>query len=260
MDTISNIAGAASNAIWGQPKTTEEPVSGKQGAGTVEEPFDKGNEESTTATGTSASAGPERNLAPKSGVDTATNRDGPSESTSATVDPKSGQNTQVKHQGAANPGDAPKEQDTKTAVPHTDEEREALMMKGEFPHDPNDHSGEPLKMHGGAEKKEDTPQNTTSAKTDRSKSVAQEGGNEMGKKLGTGEQYVKSSGLVSEGGDFDATKPGAGAEATRLLEENGVHKATPDKTSEASSSSLVGSEKTKTSKMAKIKEKLHIKH
>jgi hypothetical protein len=30
---------------------------------------------------------------------------------------------------------------------------------------------------------------------------------------GTGEQYVKSSGLQADGGDFDATKPGAGREA-----------------------------------------------
>lgn len=32
---------------------------------------------------------------------------------------------------------------------------------------------------------------------------------------GTGEQYVKSSGLQADGGDFDATKPGAGREADR---------------------------------------------
>jgi hypothetical protein len=32
---------------------------------------------------------------------------------------------------------------------------------------------------------------------------------------GTGEKYVKSSGFAAEGGDFDATKPGAGKEADR---------------------------------------------
>lgn len=32
---------------------------------------------------------------------------------------------------------------------------------------------------------------------------------------GTGEQYVKTSGLQADGGDFDATKPGAGKEADR---------------------------------------------
>lgn len=34
---------------------------------------------------------------------------------------------------------------------------------------------------------------------------------------GSGEQYVKSSGLKADGGDFDATKPGAGREADRKL-------------------------------------------
>lgn len=39
------------------------------------------------------------------------------------------------------------------------------------------------------------------------------GGNSESK--GTGEQYVKTSGLKADGGDFDATKPGAGKEADR---------------------------------------------
>jgi len=34
---------------------------------------------------------------------------------------------------------------------------------------------------------------------------------------GTGEKYVKSSGLKADGGDFDATKPGAGREADRMF-------------------------------------------
>lgn len=36
---------------------------------------------------------------------------------------------------------------------------------------------------------------------------------------GTGTQYVKSSGVAAEGGDFDATKPGAGKEADRECSE-----------------------------------------
>jgi len=41
---------------------------------------------------------------------------------------------------------------------------------------------------------------------------------------GTGEKYVKSSGLNADGGDFDATNPGAGKEADRLLEKKGIHR------------------------------------
>ena len=43
----------------------------------------------------------------------------------------------------------------------------------------------------------------------------QEGDEESHKSSGTGEQYVKSSGLQADGGDFDATNPGAGREADR---------------------------------------------
>lgn len=32
---------------------------------------------------------------------------------------------------------------------------------------------------------------------------------------GTGEKYVRSSGMVADGGDFDAASPGAGKEADR---------------------------------------------
>ncbi|KAK4041084.1 hypothetical protein C8A01DRAFT_15128 [Parachaetomium inaequale] len=44
---------------------------------------------------------------------------------------------------------------------------------------------------------------------------------------GTGEEHVKSSGLAADGGDFDASRPGAAREADRLLEEKGVYKVAP---------------------------------
>lgn len=87
------------------------------------------------------------------------------------------------------------------------------------------------------------------------------GGNGLGdgnasKEEGTGELYVKSSGLQADGGDFDATKPGAGREADRLMEEKGIssssgHGGNSDKTSHESG------DKEKLSIMDKIKEKLH---
>ena len=78
------------------------------------------------------------------------------------------------------------------------------MAKGEFPHDPNDHSGEPLTVHDGSEKKE------------RTESVSHEGGGTMGgPEKGQGTEVVRASGVAADGGDFDATNPGAGSEATR---------------------------------------------
>jgi hypothetical protein len=165
------------------------------------------------------------NQPPTNGVDSSTNRDGPSNATtdSSAGDPKSGQNLSQKQQGADRPNDSPGPEDTeaikdkkesaetsqkkddKPKVPHTDEEREEAMKSGNFPHDPDDHSGEPLKLHDGSEKKKE-----------RSESVSHEGGGALGEPpKGQGTEYVKSSGMDADGGDFDATKPGAGTEATR---------------------------------------------
>lgn len=129
----------------------------------------------------------------------------------------------MKQQGAANPHDKP-EHSGKPDVPHTDEQREEAMLKGEFPRDPNDHSGEPLKMHAGpdskTQEKGDDSLDPSSGKKDRSASVSHEGGNPHGKTLGTGEQVVHAKAFEAEGGDFDASKPGAGSEGTRKFFQN----------------------------------------
>ncbi|CAJ2506268.1 Uu.00g003980.m01.CDS01 [Anthostomella pinea] len=72
---------------------------------------------------------------------------------------------------------------------------------------------------------------------------------------GTGEQYVKSSGLQADGGDFDVTKPGAGREADRLMEEKGMHKDAPEGASDDTGASKDHGEKKGLGQ--KIKEKLH---
>lgn len=84
---------------------------------------------------------------------------------------------------------------------------------------------------------------------------------------GTGEQYVKSSGLQADGGDFDATRPGAGREADRLMEQKGIVNTSAggkDKGSDGSGGehkthggSSSGEAKEKHGFVDKIKEKLH---
>lgn len=87
---------------------------------------------------------------------------------------------------------------------------------------------------------------------------------------GTGEKHVKTTGFQADGGDFDATKPGAGREADRLLEQKGIHKDTGDKPSSDAASGGSGdkdksseksgekSEKSeKKNPFSKLKEKLH---
>src|ERR1700761_2224676 len=87
--------------------------------------------------------------------------------------PTSGSTPQQKHEGADRPMETPSDKETKalkekkemgeetqTGQKHitSDEEREKLAEKGELPHDPNDHSGEPMKMHDGTS--EDTTEQT----------------------------------------------------------------------------------------------------
>lgn len=43
MDTISNVATAATKAVWGKGDANAEPVSGAQGDVTKGEPYDAGN-------------------------------------------------------------------------------------------------------------------------------------------------------------------------------------------------------------------------
>ncbi|AEO68954.1 uncharacterized protein THITE_2090463 [Thermothielavioides terrestris NRRL 8126] len=84
-----------------------------------------------------------------------------------------------------------------------------------------------------------------------------EGEGESGLKVGgkgerAGEQHFHSTGLAAEGGDFDASKPGAGKEADRLLEEIGVHRGEGGGHHNAGSSG-----KEKLGIKDKIKAKLH---
>jgi hypothetical protein len=197
--------------------------------------------------------------------------------TPSTNPASSGAVPQQKQQGADRPEDAPnstetaavKDQkvagessaDSKPVHITSDQQREELAQKGELPHDPNDHSGEPMKMHAGGDPEKPVEGETTKEKTERSASVAQEGGGEHGKVKGTGEQWIKTSGIAAEGGDFDATKPGAGKEATRLMEEKGIktegNKLDPDAPTD-NTPTATETETEKVSKMAKLKEKLHI--
>jgi hypothetical protein len=83
---------------------------------------------------------------------------------------------------------------------------------------------------------------------------------------GTGEKYVKSTGLKADGGDFDAANAGAGREADRLLEEKGIHhgeergseeRGSHESEGGRSSSQDSGEKNGKLKLKEKIKSKLH---
>jgi len=282
METINNVVNTASKAIWGESKPGVEPVNGQTGAGTASQPFDKGNEDATTST--TDSSIPSTNPASSGAVpdDTTSTTDSSIPSTNPA---SSGAVPHQKQQGADRPTDEPNaeeaaaisskkeaaedSQDKSIEIPSSsqtkitsDQQREELAEKGELPHDPNDHSGEPMHMHNAGAKSDPEGGNegeSMKQKTERSASVAHEGGGEHGKEQGTGEKWVKTSGVAAEGGDFDVTKPGAGREATRIMEEKGIktENATIDPNAEKPESPSPA-EKEKVSKMAKLKEKMHI--
>ncbi|KAK0647467.1 hypothetical protein DIS24_g7704 [Lasiodiplodia hormozganensis] len=171
---------------------------------------------------------------------------------SVSADPASGaRDTTQEQQGGDRPAEAPSSSEELEGVRGKKEEGEDALLKKR---DPDDHSGEPLKMHtaGG--------EGATKA-GEVGEGAGQEGGENKEAK-GTGEKVVKQSGFKADGGDFDASLPGAGREADRLLEEKGVNKSSgsdaKDDTSPVRHDDESSGGKSKVSVGTKIKEKLHI--
>ncbi|KAK8163767.1 hypothetical protein IWX90DRAFT_238917 [Phyllosticta citrichinensis] len=168
------------------------------------------------------------------------------------ADPTSGQQPSLKQQGGDRPREEPAEDQTH-AIKQKKEGGEEVLAK----RDPGDFSGEPLNVHKEADKKDQ----------ESTQDVSGPGGADKSQEKGTGEKVIKSTGFSADGGDFDASKPGAGREADRLLESKGVHqdagpaKSDVDSPSPSPARSQDGhsnSEHGKTSMKTKIKEKLHI--
>lgn len=84
-------------------------------------------------------------------------------------------------------------------------------------------AAQPTQKQQGADRPMEEPAGQP-AKGDPEKKEANQQLNEENKKAEAGHQYIKSTGLAAEGGDFDAARPGAGREADRLLEQHGVHR------------------------------------
>ncbi|KAE9373580.1 hypothetical protein N431DRAFT_544550 [Stipitochalara longipes BDJ] len=278
METVNNLASAASRAIWGegaangaQSKENEtngqEPLSGETGNVEAGEPYDKGNAEPTPthsepkptvgepASTASSSATEEPKIStltsnPKVTDTTATNTtdNKPSSAEPVTADLSSApQNTQ-KQQGADRPAAEPssEEHDRIKETKKQAEEAAAIDTSGPGPKSLEEKArdnGGAVDAGGKTEGEGDGPQKESHGE-------------------GTGEKYVKSSGVKADGGDFDAANPGAGREADRLLEEKGIHHELGAGGSPASTEEVGGKDEKagKTKLRDKIKEKLHIGH
>ncbi|KAI1267236.1 hypothetical protein F5Y18DRAFT_425079 [Xylariaceae sp. FL1019] len=269
MESINNMAAAAAKAVWGEnQQTTQEPVSGKLGDTSRGEPYDAGNIETPNATETpsvtqtsnktaetyddkpdtgaakfakeTGTATESNNTPDNPSTDLKEKRDVPADTSAPQADVRDPEDPQT------HPKSAP------TDVNNADEDgvNEAQKLDGPGPKPLN----EVAREHGGDAGNSDEAVDKTSKKDDVAEAT-----DDNSKSEGTGEQYVKSTGLQADGGDFDATKPGAGREADRLMEVKGIHnpnddpKPSADPTEDTSSSP----DTEKKSLGQKIKDKLH---
>ncbi|ETS84010.1 hypothetical protein PFICI_05886 [Pestalotiopsis fici W106-1] len=253
MDTINSIAKTAANAVWG-PNTTDgkEPVSGHQGDVSKGEPYDKGNIEgahsSVNTTGestpnTTSAAAPTSAAGNTTGPSTTSVTEGSKDAefakTTGTAaessevpdnertelkakdtpsDTTTGQNdTRDPTNPQTNPKNNPTDVDDTAAGPT---EGQKLDGPGPKPLD------EVAKEHGGDAGNSDAALTSSEGNTEGKAATESDDPNDPhapSKGEGTGEKYIKSTGMAADGGDFDAANAGAGREADRLMEEKGIH-------------------------------------
>ncbi|KAI1505521.1 hypothetical protein F5X99DRAFT_368346 [Biscogniauxia marginata] len=260
METVNNMAAAAAKVVWGDnqqnQQNNQEPVSGLRGDTSKGEPYDAGNIENTKVdangstreseaaefskkTGTAA----EGENTPNNPSTNIKERDVPSDTTKGQNDVRDPEDP------LTNPKAAP------TDVNNTDDgPNEAQKLDGPGPK-PLD---EVAKTHGGDAGHSGTSE-SQELHSDDKQEKKEDALNAESTGEGTGEQYVKSCGLKADGGDFDATKPGAGREAERLMDQKGIHPGgADDKGKSDDSVDSKGSDpKEKKSLGKKIKDKLH---
>lgn len=252
-----------------QQQHGDEPVSGQAGDTTKGEPYDAGNldkpENKTTAvtpdekssTGQNGSA--EFAKSTGTAATTESTPDHPStdlKTRDVPADTTQGQND-VRHpeDPHTNPKSAP------TDVDNTDQGLStAQKLEGSGPKPLEEVANE----HGGdAGNRGFAPTSSTTGVGETSTNAVNETASEddvngprtQNKREGSGEQYVKSSGLQADGGDFDVTRPGAGREADRLMEEKGIHNPNGDSPKKGVSTESKSGEKKGLGQ--KIKDKLH---
>ncbi|KAJ4305937.1 hypothetical protein N0V90_001470 [Kalmusia sp. IMI 367209] len=296
METISNVVNTASKAIWGEQPAADnetagtEPVSGVQGKGTATEPYDQGNAADPTDPTTSNETAGKEPVSGLQGKGTATEpfdqgnsadvtetagKDDLAGTTSLPIREKASETSSTpaatsdsfNSATAANASTAAHTSDI-TSIPATSSDVKPIGTTV-------------TPSHQGADKPLAAPSSeaeVSAIKTqkDEAEELLKHDPTESSSAPTSTNLAPKTSGVAADGGDFDATKPGAGKEADRrsrtntirsvlsradmvtgLLEEKGNHKGATDK---SDASGAATGEKEKVSKMEKLKEKLHIGH
>ncbi|KHO00863.1 glycine-rich cell wall structural protein 1 [Metarhizium album ARSEF 1941] len=260
METVSNIAQSAVKAVWGDGTEHEEPISGVQGDVSKGEPYDGGNADPKDQD----RADPESTTAQKEGRFSKETQDTKQDTEAPSTTTESGGSTARE----SRQNSAPK-RDEKNTEAHDSPRPLAAVAK--------ENGGDAGNLRAGSK--------STSAEAD----AADADENPSSESKGTGEKYVKTTGLAADGGNFDAVNPGAGREADQdkkatifhavelyrihvvltpysrlpgLMQEKGVdHEGgadQPTKPDSSSSASGSGSKDDKPSLKEKIKDKLHM--
>ncbi|KAI0851841.1 hypothetical protein F5Y00DRAFT_259330 [Daldinia vernicosa] len=272
METVSNVASAAAKAVWGENKQNgSEPISGQAGDTSKGEPYDAGNiedpEVQAAKTGTNGEANrstvhtKDAEFSKETGTaaeakDTPDNPSTELKSKTAPDDTTKAQNdTRNPEDPNTHPKSAPTDVNDNEGGPN---EAQKLDGPGPKPLDEvaRDHGGDAGKIQ--KDKSKPLPGDESEGKSSGTSGEDEDkdGPNAKSTGDGTGEKYVKSSGLKADGGDFDASNPGAGREADRLLEEKGIHPTGPKGENPAPEHSDKN-DKDKKSMGQKIKDKLH---
>jgi len=240
METINNLATAAAKVVWGENEANKEPISGKLGDVSRGQPYDAGNldaseyQRSHDSLDAAPNTEPAATGAPSTSTDTPASTDTSTPASTSNPAIPSIPSTAVGEAGSVSKpsvtdasGAQPSLSDTTAAQNDTrdpDDESAQVELTGPGPRPLNivakEHGGD-----AGNDREDGAKAAASSSSSSESEAKASTEAAEDSENLGSGQMYVKTSGLAADGGDFDATKPGAGKEADRLLEEKGIHPA-----------------------------------
>ncbi|KAH7001818.1 hypothetical protein EDB80DRAFT_62725 [Ilyonectria destructans] len=257
MESISNAATAAAKAVWGENTTQQEPVSGVQGDVSKGEPYDAGNmeparqeqveksmegrhvesapiphpQEDTTFRQSDTHDTRDTGRIPQKAsdlndVDTTT----PAQASkpSAALEgydsrPAEGLAARPVENIAINDGRDASRDKTTESKPLESKAPGSKPLESE-PLESKALGSNPLESESLESKALDSkPLESKPLESTSSMPSAEKTESESEESKGTGQEYVRTTGFAADGGDFDATKPGAGREADRLLEEKGIH-------------------------------------
>ncbi|KAI9766336.1 MAG: hypothetical protein M1840_006600 [Geoglossum simile] len=189
-------------AIWGEKHQNDStPASEEPVSGAVE---DKNNTDSTTLLGSGNSENTETSNAI---------------SVSAAADSQTNTPQEITLTPNNTPSSVPANTiDTTSTSTHPHPENSSIKQQQQ----PEEDADHPAKTKGQTpatqEKKEKTEPATQPSPKETPRTYTPKG---------TGRKYIRSTGMAADGGDFDATRPGAGREADRLLEKAGAHQGPP---------------------------------